>query len=264
MRRSRGWRAHPVTSAPPNGSKLAVGDRAADLADILAHHYLTALELHVAAGDSEQQVTLQAHAARALGLAGARALVLDVERAERQLARALELAPADAPERATLLENWARALQQQGRLREAGGGARARARDLPCSRGVGHRRPDPHPAGHRARPPRRPEGGGRSPRRRSRCSRDSPSAWSSSPCMRTWPDSRRSLGGRGGGNRGRRPREIPLCPSSACQSPRSRSTSAASRAPASGMRRGSMTLNGRFDWRSSRVWDARRGLSTAT
>ena len=97
----------------------AVGDRAADLADILAFHYLAALELRQAAGDHEQ-TDLRAHAVRALGLAGSRALVLDVERAERQLTRALELAPADAPERGLLLEDWARAVQQQGRLREAG------------------------------------------------------------------------------------------------------------------------------------------------
>ena len=99
--------------------ELVVGARVADLADVLAYHYLAALELHEAAGDLEQQADLQGHAMRSLGLAGARALVLDVERAEGQLTRALELAPADAPERASLLEDWARAVQQQGRLREA-------------------------------------------------------------------------------------------------------------------------------------------------
>ena len=45
-----------------------MGDRAADLADILAFHYLAALELHEAAGDREQSGP-QAHAVRALGLA---------------------------------------------------------------------------------------------------------------------------------------------------------------------------------------------------
>ena len=79
--------------------ELVVGERVADLADVLAYHYLAALELHEAAGDREQQADLLGHAVRSLGLAGARALVLDVERAERQLTRALELAPADAPER---------------------------------------------------------------------------------------------------------------------------------------------------------------------
>ena len=116
----------------------AVGDRAADLADILAVHYLAALELHEAAGERERQSDLQVHAVRSLSVAGARALVLDVERAERQLTRALDLAPADAPERASLLEDWARAVQQQGRLREAG---EARRRPSPCAASARNGRP---------------------------------------------------------------------------------------------------------------------------
>ena len=39
--------------------------------------------------------------------------------AEQSLARALTLAPAGHPERAFLLERWAQAAQQQGRLVEA-------------------------------------------------------------------------------------------------------------------------------------------------
>ena len=101
--------------------ELVVGERVADLADVLAYHYLTALELHEAAGDRDQQANLRGYAVRSLGLAGTRALALDAGRAERQLARALELALADAPERASLLEEWARALHQLGRLREAAG-----------------------------------------------------------------------------------------------------------------------------------------------
>jgi class 3 adenylate cyclase/tetratricopeptide (TPR) repeat protein len=96
----------------------AVGDRVADLADVLAYHYLAALELHEATGDRDGQAELRADAVRTLAMAGARALVLDVARAERQLARAIELAPPDAPERASLLEDWGRAVWQQGRLRE--------------------------------------------------------------------------------------------------------------------------------------------------
>ena len=56
---------------------------------------------------------------RYLALAGERALALDVDQAERQLARALELAPAGDPAHASLLERWAQAAQQQGRLQEA-------------------------------------------------------------------------------------------------------------------------------------------------
>ena len=94
------------------------GERAEDLADVLAYHYLTALELARAAGQAEQAEELEANAIRYLALAGERALALDVERAEASLARALALAPAGHPERASLLERWAQAATQQGRLQE--------------------------------------------------------------------------------------------------------------------------------------------------
>jgi class 3 adenylate cyclase/tetratricopeptide (TPR) repeat protein len=95
------------------------GERVEDLADVLAHHYQTALELNQAAGIGEQAEHLKAQAVRYLALAGERALALDVDQAERQLALALELAPAADPTRASLLERWAQAAQQQGRLQEA-------------------------------------------------------------------------------------------------------------------------------------------------
>src|SRR6202035_119366 len=43
----------------------------------------------------------------------------DVASAEASFARALDLTPADHPERAALLERWARAAQQQGHGLEA-------------------------------------------------------------------------------------------------------------------------------------------------
>ena len=95
------------------------GERAEDLADVLAYHYQAALELNQAAGVGEQTEQLQAQVVRYLALAGERALSLDIEQAERQLARALDLCPDDAPERASLLERWAQAAQQQGRLQDA-------------------------------------------------------------------------------------------------------------------------------------------------
>jgi class 3 adenylate cyclase/tetratricopeptide (TPR) repeat protein len=95
------------------------GERAEDLADVLAHHYQAALELSRAAGIGEQTEELQAQAVRYLALAGERALSLDVEQAERQLALALELTPPGHRARASLLERWAHAAQQQGRLQEA-------------------------------------------------------------------------------------------------------------------------------------------------
>jgi predicted ATPase/class 3 adenylate cyclase len=95
------------------------GDRAEDLADVLAHHYLRALELNRAVGNTEEAEELEAGAIRYLALAGERALALDVQSAEASLALALELAPEGHPERAFLLERWAKAAQQQGRLEEA-------------------------------------------------------------------------------------------------------------------------------------------------
>jgi class 3 adenylate cyclase/tetratricopeptide (TPR) repeat protein len=99
--------------------KEKAGERAEDLADVLAHHYQAALELNRAAGIGEQEEQLQAQAVHYLALAGERALSLDVDQAERQLAVALELAPLGHPVRASLLERWAQAAQQQGRLQEA-------------------------------------------------------------------------------------------------------------------------------------------------
>jgi class 3 adenylate cyclase/tetratricopeptide (TPR) repeat protein len=95
------------------------GERGEDLADVLAHHYLTALDLARAARQTEETHELEAGAIRYLALAGERALALDVDRAEQSLARALELAPAGHPERAALLERWAHAAQQQGSLKQA-------------------------------------------------------------------------------------------------------------------------------------------------
>ena len=94
------------------------GGRVEDLADVLAYHYESALELTQAAGGNGAD-QLQAQAVRYLAMAGARTLALDVDRAERQLARALELSPRDDPARASLLERWGNAVQQQGRLEQA-------------------------------------------------------------------------------------------------------------------------------------------------
>ena len=86
---------------------------------MLAYHYQAALELNQAAGLGEHSEQLQAQVVRYLALSGERALSLDIEQAERQLARALDLAPAGDPVRASLLERWAQAAQQRGRLQEA-------------------------------------------------------------------------------------------------------------------------------------------------
>jgi class 3 adenylate cyclase len=95
------------------------GERAEDLADVLAHHYQAALELTRATGQAVDTAELETKTVRYLAFAGERALALDVTSAERSLARALALTPTGHPERAVLLERWAQAAQQRNRLREA-------------------------------------------------------------------------------------------------------------------------------------------------
>jgi class 3 adenylate cyclase/tetratricopeptide (TPR) repeat protein len=95
------------------------GERVEDLAEVLAYHYLQALELAETAGERRQAEELRAPARRFLALAGERALGLDTVQAEERLARALELTPEDDPGRPELLVRWADAVFQAGRLREA-------------------------------------------------------------------------------------------------------------------------------------------------
>ena len=131
------------------------GERAEDLADVLAHHYQAALELNRAAGIEDHEEELQAQAVRYLALAGERALSLDVDQAERQLAVALELIPPGDPTRASLVERWAQAAQQQGRLQDARQ-AFEEAADLYRQQGELRRsRPYPDPPGPRRPPARR-------------------------------------------------------------------------------------------------------------
>jgi class 3 adenylate cyclase len=95
------------------------GDRVEDLAEVLAYHYLQALELAEAAGETTQAAELAAPARRFLALAGERALGLDTAQAEARLGRALELTPPNDPHRPQLLVRWAEAAFQAGRPRDA-------------------------------------------------------------------------------------------------------------------------------------------------
>jgi class 3 adenylate cyclase/tetratricopeptide (TPR) repeat protein len=95
------------------------GERVEDLSDVLAHHYLTALELAQAAGDHAQTEELTLPARRFLALAGERALGLDTAQAEARLAHALELCPPEDAGRPQLLLRWADAVFQAGRPLEA-------------------------------------------------------------------------------------------------------------------------------------------------
>jgi class 3 adenylate cyclase/tetratricopeptide (TPR) repeat protein len=95
------------------------GGRVEDVAEVLAHHYLQAIELFEAVGEPGEAAALAAPARRFLALAGERALGLDTAQAESRLARALELTPHDDPERAVVVARWAEAVYQAGRLGEA-------------------------------------------------------------------------------------------------------------------------------------------------
>ena len=95
------------------------GERVEDLAELLAHHYLAALELAQAAGEAEEAASLMASARQFLQLAGERALGLDTAHAEALLAQALTLAPPGDPERPRVLAAWAGAARQAARHSEA-------------------------------------------------------------------------------------------------------------------------------------------------
>jgi class 3 adenylate cyclase/tetratricopeptide (TPR) repeat protein len=92
-------------------------ERIEDLADMLAHHYVQALELTRSAGGDASHLVDQA--VRFLALAGDRALALDVPRAEQSYARALELLPPNHPAHAQLLMGWGHALTLVARFEEA-------------------------------------------------------------------------------------------------------------------------------------------------
>jgi tetratricopeptide (TPR) repeat protein len=95
------------------------GDRLEDRADVLAHHYGTALELALAAGLTAEAADLEGNAFRFLSLAGERALSLDTAAALAHLERALALVPQGRPERATALARFGEAAFQAGRYGDA-------------------------------------------------------------------------------------------------------------------------------------------------
>jgi tetratricopeptide (TPR) repeat protein len=91
-----------------------VGERVTDHAELLTHHYLTALELAEAARAAEEITRLQEPARRALVLAGDRAMDLDATRAGSHYQRALELHSPDDPQRAVVLAKAAQAAVHLG------------------------------------------------------------------------------------------------------------------------------------------------------
>jgi tetratricopeptide (TPR) repeat protein len=96
-----------------------VSDRVEDFADVLAHHYATALELAQASDEPEQAAELEAPALRFLTLAGRRALGLDSTTALASFERALALTPHGHPARAGVLAGLGEAALEAGRLPDA-------------------------------------------------------------------------------------------------------------------------------------------------
>ena len=95
--------------------------RVEDLADVLAHHYATALELASAAGQTDEASELEAPALKFLSLAGERALGLDTAAALTNLERALALTSPAHPGHADALARFGEAALQAGRYVEAAG-----------------------------------------------------------------------------------------------------------------------------------------------
>jgi tetratricopeptide (TPR) repeat protein len=95
------------------------GERVADHAELLAHHYTQALGLARAAGETSEVGLLEERTCRFLIMAGERAMGLDVVKAESYLRSALELLPDDHPDRPRILTSLGDAVWQQGRFSDA-------------------------------------------------------------------------------------------------------------------------------------------------
>jgi class 3 adenylate cyclase/tetratricopeptide (TPR) repeat protein len=94
-------------------------ERVEDLAEVLAYHYSTALDLARAAGQGEFAAELKAPTLRFLLLAGERALGLNTAAALGSFQRALELTPDEHPERADVLVRYGDAVFQAGHVTKA-------------------------------------------------------------------------------------------------------------------------------------------------
>jgi class 3 adenylate cyclase/tetratricopeptide (TPR) repeat protein len=98
------------------------GDRVADRAEILVHHYGQSLELARAGGASDGLDELAERYRRFLHMAGQHAFHLDVRKADAWYQEALSLFPRGDPDRPNVLVHAASGAQERGRLREAAQG----------------------------------------------------------------------------------------------------------------------------------------------
>ena len=85
------------------------GDRVEDVAEVLAGHYATALDLARAVGQIDEARELEEPALRYLVMAAERVLDLDALKAEAMFARALELAPKGHADVPAIMVRWAEA-----------------------------------------------------------------------------------------------------------------------------------------------------------
>ena len=104
----RASRASRHVAAAPGSSRKAP-ERVEDLADVLAYHYATALELARAAGQAEQAAELEAPALRFLTLAGERALGLDTAAAHHEPRAGTRAHPRGHPDRPEALARFGEA-----------------------------------------------------------------------------------------------------------------------------------------------------------
>jgi len=93
--------------------------RVTDHAEIVAHHYVQALELVRAAGSEDDAKELEAPARRFLVMAGDRAFAIDASSAEAYYRQALELFAPGQLDRASVLTKAAEAAWQTGRFATA-------------------------------------------------------------------------------------------------------------------------------------------------
>jgi len=94
------------------------GKRLEDHAELLAHHYTTALDLTSATGGVPEGAVVDA-ARRVLTMAGQRGVDLDPARGRIYIERALELTPAGHPERGRMLVVAQRAAFRRGKMADA-------------------------------------------------------------------------------------------------------------------------------------------------
>jgi class 3 adenylate cyclase/tetratricopeptide (TPR) repeat protein len=95
------------------------GERVAEVAEIIAHHYHQAIELSRAADDIEQARRLEEPTRRFLIMAGDRTIGLDVDRAGEHYRMALELLPPGDAGRGRVLAGVGETAARAGRFGEA-------------------------------------------------------------------------------------------------------------------------------------------------